>query len=298
MDMNGALQHIEFKNKNLLPEFIDALYDQEGITTEIIPLGLFNRLNKFEIEDYDWVDAINRRYYFSNRPSIYDGLPKHLFHSEYKGSGNSTVEDANQTFKQTREEERAAREFFYPIDRLLQDVRLFLAKYNCRRLADHKDNYLCLLFDTLWSENKEILTAHQKIIFMTLVAHRPKVMGNLDAIKAYLELFTGENISYLLTTKSIKTYTKNLNRNYRLGINFTLGAEMYENMKSVSFKISPITVSKIDRFLTETNMHKAIRFLLSAVMPIEADYNFDFTVNTDDSSFALNNRLGYSLKLK
>ena len=45
-------------------------------------------------------------------------------------------------------------------------------------------------------------------------------------------------------------------------------------------------------------MHKAIRFLLSAVMPIEADYNFDFTVNTDDSSFALSNRLGYSLKLK
>lgn len=277
--MGDSIDHMISDNKNVLPEFLEALFGQEDVLAEIVPVGIFNRPSKDEIERYEYIESLNKRIYYTNRTSVYDGLPERIFHQSKKTEGQeSATENAKEQFKRTRQEEANARDFFNPFDRLLQDLRIEISRYNYSQISAGKNNFLSELFDILWEEYAEILTVPQKIIFMRLVANRQHILGHMPSITAYLSLFTGEEVSIEDSIKTVQLKTSTEFIKHRLGVDFALGSGFEELSKTYEVRIGPIEINKIELFLQGRNMDRAIRFLLSSVMPLECIYTYVFKV--------------------
>lgn len=293
---DNNLENIVLDNPNLLPEFLEALFEQNEVVAEIIPIGIFNRPSTNEIERYDYIDTLKKRIYYSNRTSIYDGLPKRLFHHTMKPpSGGDVAEDSKEHFKRTREEESQARDFFSPVDRIIQDLKIDISRCTYGNIADGKNNFLCLLFDALWSEYSTVLTQHQKIIYMAMIARRQYILGNVTAISSYLALLTGEIVTVRQEIREVNVSKPLAQHKYRLGLDFALGIGFTQREIGHDFILGPIKSNKMDRFLDGTAMDQAIRFVLSSVMPIESNYTYRFHVKKETNSFKLSTaRIGYN----
>ncbi|MEP7267409.1 MAG: hypothetical protein ABI844_07245 [Saprospiraceae bacterium] len=286
--MDDLIENIILKNDNILPEFIEALCTQDDFNGEIIPMGIFNRSYKSEIDRYEYIESEHKRYYFTNRTSIYDGLPERLFHQNKISSEGSIVhEDPRDLFIRHRQEETYARDFFYPIDRLLQDLRIQLSRYTFNSVTDNKNNLLCILFDALWDEYEEIVSPHQKLIYMLMITHRAYVLGNATAIQAYLQLFTGEDISVRILSKPSPLKDAITKATYRLGLDFSVGNTYQEMIPFFDVVIGPIQKADTPKFLSGSRMDMAIQFFLRSIMPLESFYSYSFIVRHEPNAFTL-----------
>lgn len=298
--MPENVEYLVSQDADFLPEFLQArVYDPSvyiGEQAEIIPLGIFNRGCKSGIDHYYLDEKEGMRYYYSNRASLYDTLPERLFHQS-SGQRKETEDDVHQRFRQRREEEKVARDFFYPMDRMLQDT--FLSLGICRHHSLSENRLLCFLFDTLWEEYAPILNDSQKIIYMTAVAYRQYLQGKVSAIASHLGLFTGEEIKIEEKSAFMQFHGRpEVRGGQRLGINFILDSRFSENVPVCRFIIGPIHPEKSNIFLSGSPMDSSIKLFLDSMMPMESVYSFEYKFITTPGLFRLGHskaipRLGY-----
>jgi len=184
------------------------------------------------------------------RNGLYDTLPEGVFHKKQKSTSN-TYKDIRQKNKQ---EEKAARKFFSPIENELfiqkvqieQNERALVDKY-----TDLKNDFLI----EFWGLDKTLpLEYNLKLLKILPLAH--KISGKIASIEACLGYIINENVTIHKKYKPLKNsgvFKNNVN-SQRLDVDFVLEAKNSTiNYLIYQISIGPMTAENANTFLPKSD---------------------------------------------
>lgn len=231
-----------------------------------------------------------------NRDGIYDRLPEGLFHQPRALGGKTTVGQMVVEHRRLREEERAARKFFQPIEhellrysvRIEQEERSFLSGM----LSGNLDN----AFSKFWNLQPGLLEH--------LTAGLTRIMPWAYFIKGDPALCAKALGIVLAKEVAIKTGIRENHRNeesYRLGtgelgVDTLSGSSFDEPSVLWEFTISGLDAGEMSAFVGSEQYARFLQQFIDIFIPLEADAAFVYEVQ-ESATEAAEKILGFSFVL-
>jgi hypothetical protein len=213
-----------------------------------------------------------------NRDSIYDKLPEGLFHQSVGSGRTAALKDMVEEHRRFKEEERAARKFFQPIQ---QEIFRFAV------MAEQEERNI--FFGTLNGEVPEFFFSFWDIpqdlprkpaeLMTRLMPLQQRIKADKALIAKALELSLGKQVS---VTESIVEQQHYDNTVFRtgdggmLGLDTITGNVFAENSKRWTFTIHHLTISQTGDYCDNRPFGKFLNRFTEIFLPVEIDAKFEF----------------------
>lgn len=291
------------KENNVAPSFISeavcaALLQTvsfENIKTHFI--GNFKKSYSNDIEKFEWEDY-NGGYNFDiyiNRNGIYDLLPEGLFHQTLGNARVQNVPDAVKEHKRYREEERAARSFFAPIEQMLFRYRVYAEAAETEALFDIQNGKLNSSFYHFWDIDQN-LPEQQSKRMLQLMPYSYFIKGDVNATASALSFILGKPVAInqpLQPGADSLALPKSM-IDCRLGIDTVLGEQTKELLPYWIFTISDIGKKELAEYIQGAAKGKLLQRFGEIFIPLEIDYRYEMNTLANSTGEESEEILGYA----
>ena len=249
------------------------------------------RFHKNQQEQDEWNIYIHRE-------GMYDILPEGFFHS-HSGKFFKTKKETLKEFARHRQEEKAARQFFLPLEQ-----EFF--KYRINKEQFEQDFFYSPEaieeFVDFFNLNQLELNSYQKSALFFIVPHIPYIAGNLDLTQTCFEIILQESVSIetIYLPMEIKNDFENpaLSKS-TLDIDTLLGNTCMDYNPHLKITVGPLLNSNSLINFLAGRKKKVLDRLIELF--IQADMNIitEYLLKDEDADFILNeeqysSRLNYS----
>ncbi len=256
-----------------------------------------NDIEKMVIDDHE-DDSKTIFELFINRDGIYDKLPEGLFH-QTKGSRQvKTTQDAVKEHKQFKTEEKLARKFFAPIEKMLFQYEVSTELAEREALYDIANGKLNQAYYNFWNLEED-LPEPEANRFLHMLPYAAFIKGNTQATTTALRFILNKELGF--TTGFRHEYGSVLHtdsfEDLRLGIDAVLGANHNELLPVWEFTISGIPQSQIHDFVDQAPLGRILQKFTDVFLPIEVEVVYQFETLMPKENETKTSILGYGCSL-
>ena len=267
-----------------------SLLEQGGSFDDLVLqyLGTFRRSYRNDIANLlPDADADGRLRIELNRDGIYDRLPEGLFHQPRRSnSGDTPVEKMIAEYRRFRDEEKAARKFFQPLEQEIFRYAVSVEQAERDGLWGLQGGTMDALFSKLW-DLPEGLPAAAVPVLVSMMPWAWHVKGNRDLTGRALSMLLGKEVTVaerIIYEQSGVTHSLELG-GAELGIDTVTGQSFSEGSVCWTFTIGHMSGAEVSGFISEEGYGKLIRHFVHTFVPLEIDaeflYDMDQRVNDD-----------------
>lgn len=240
-----------------------------------------------------------------SREGLYDMLPEGLFHQAEQKSQKNT-EDAVAESERYRKEEKAARQFFLPLEQEFYRQRIWLEHTELRTWLNSVRPESESFFLNFWGVNRKVFTQEQCSILLTILPHLHEVVGDMELTAYCLEKMMLEPMSIAYVSRkeqAMREEENSLLGNVSLGVDIVLTGSWWADEPAVEVRVGPVASEKVSLFLPEGEAYKQMEELYGFLFPAEATLITTLAIEKADKEFKLiaNNmhlgRLGYTTEI-
>ncbi len=230
-----------------------------------------------------------------SRRGFYNIFPERFFHSTY--ASTSFVPTMVADYKSRVLEEAHARKFFKPLE-----TEFFLQRVAVEKQEDHtfksmgSPELVHFLMD-LWNIDRNIPKRMAAKILKTM-PFIYKIAGDLPLLKVILENIIEEQLHITHEFASLSTNTPE--EPWQLGVNMATAGGLKTFLPKYIVTITDIRKpEEIQEYLPSGKIESVVRFFLEHTLPMECDFEINFTVSKPKRDFVINEavyagRLGIS----
>lgn len=266
-----------------------ALSEEEEVKYNILFSDFFKR--RFSNDIVDIEEDPNRNNYLNvslSRPGFYDYFPESFFHKATKVQHDAT--NMAQNYKARKQEETRTRKFFTPLENEFFNFNLFIDQEEVSILESVNNIGLADVLKGLWDID-QTFDSYMATKLLKAMPFLNRISGKVNLCVELLKaIIDDQDIEVTHTPLQIKD---NLGvKDYILGESFAT----YYN-KNTFLKKYIITVKNIknpeliEHYLPNGKIYKVIEFFLDYTIPLEADYEIDFTIADKLTCFELNDKI-------
>ncbi len=210
-----------------------------------------------------------------NENSIYDQLPEGLFHQSKGNAHNQSANSYIEEHKRYKQEAKAARKFFNPLDQIL-----LLAKADARLkkesvlqdLMEDETAFLAKLWRLESYSNNKYLSAFLPFLYnIEMYKARPNEIANCMAQLLNCKVVWQRNYVRIAEVPSEP-------EELLLGFNTCLEADDSESMLQWNFVFSEIELAQIDDFFSNKDTAKILQLIERFFIPIDVLINYEFEI--------------------
>ena len=276
-------------------EVIVAELIEQGIDYRLIkiyPSGLFKRFYNKDVGEvnftYNEMGELARINVGVNREGIYDSLPEILFHQPAERKPFKSKERMKEESYVLREEEKAARLFFRPIEETIYHHRVMLEleeRSTIRNFASDEIKEFWNFPDFLSIEDIATLTV--------ILPIATRIVGKADLVALCLQAILREKVSIKINTLSKVENTREEKEPTKLRSSLALGevalgvdtvvmGEFEEGIPTVSMQIGPVGPESVMDVLPQGNKDVLLNWVQEYFFPVEWEVETNVIINYDD----------------
>jgi len=229
-----------------------------------------------------------------NRDGLYDALPEGLFHTKTANDGAQSKKWSDESVK-LRQEEKAARNFFRPIENELfhQRVKLELEERNI--LAHFSENIFSSLYPNLWGLPHSIDREYiYRMILMLHVSHQ--IVGDFELTAQCLGSIIDEDVEVRFINPgfvadehhhSLQVESQSKLGHGTLGVDFVCDSFVDHSINDIEFVIGPLQNTKVEHYLYEAPLTQFLKCFYNYFIPVEMEVKTKVLVDDKDINFVL-----------
>lgn len=275
------------------------LLQKNGIDADAITIrrqGTFRKSYRQDIESFE-VEEYKNRYKFDitiNRNGIYDLLPEGLFHQTLGSARVKNTQDAVEEHKRYKEEEKAARNFFAPLEQMLFRYKVYSEVAENKALFDFQNGKLNPSFYDFWGIGQDILKEEANRL-LVLMPYLNFTKGNTSATTAALGYILQKEV-HLERQERPDSFglPGPKTDDYRLGINTVLGDQVNDLLQFWVFRIKHINKEDLENYVPGRPTGKLLQKFVEIFIPLEVEVNFEFETDEINEEEGAENILGYA----
>ena len=253
------------------------------------------------------VDDLKKRYADSGEPQLqvtitrdglYDRLPEGLFHQP-RSSQTSGTQVMVSEYRRYREEEKAARRFFQPLEQEIFRASVAVEQEERSLMSNMLSGNLRNIFFSFW----EIDAGLPPEAAAVLVRIRPWaniIKGNRDVTAKALGMMLGLPVKAETRTMAT-TFSAGSSMSLGeagLGTEMICGRSITEYSNCWAFTISGVPAAGISQYLEDAPLGRFLNKFEEIFIPVETDIIFDFELEQSAEDAAETEQvLGYSMLL-
>ncbi|MBW7466862.1 type VI secretion system baseplate subunit TssG [Pontibacter aydingkolensis] len=267
------------------------------------PEGTFRRSFSQDVLEVEELDTpLDRKVSLKiSREGLYDMLPEGMFHQAVQKNAKS-IEEATEESDRYRKEEKAARNFFLPLEQEFYRQRIWLDYTELKYWLTntHPDNIKMLL--RFWRINPKHMNPRQSMKMLSILPHLHSIVGDLQLTAHSLEVILDEKVQIRTVEGRMQAVEQDQFSclgNTVLGADSVLGTEWYDDELSVMVSIGPLRRDTLNSFLSGGKHSKLISTLYGFFFPAEVEVETTVHAIAEEADFLLTeletcSRLGYS----
>jgi len=290
--------HYDIKGEAIIADILESGIHLSDIV--IIPTGTFKRGYKKDISKAE-VSKLNNGelvlLLFITRDGLYDTLPEGLFHNQSTESVNRGNEMANES-KKLKAQEKAARNFFLPLENELLFQRVMLELEERQILKRFNENMFDDIMPGFWKLDKTLPSKFlARMVLMLHFAY--KIVGNIEMTARTLEVILDEKVQVetnhsVIGYKAVNPQLASLG-NCLLGVDSVLGQNA-GICPSIKFIIGPLKGSSLLDYIEGGSIRCFLDCFYGFFIPLELVVLTSITVDQEKMGLTLNDAtiLGYN----
>jgi hypothetical protein len=231
-----------------------------------------------------------------NRDGIYDRLPEGLFHQPRAVGSKTTVSQMVSEHRLLREEEKAARLFFQPLEHELFRYAVFIEQEERAFFGGMLSGNLDNAFSRFWNLQPglpAVLTAS----LARIMPWAYLIKGDAALCAKALEIILSKPVAVVvrIVEQHFKEEAYRLGEG-ELGVDMLSGNSFLEPAVCWVFTIKELGPEEMSAFVGNEKYGKFLRQFIDIFIPLEADAVFEYEVNKEGSE-GTEDVLGYSFVL-
>ncbi len=206
-----------------------------------------------------------------SREGLYDMLPEGLFHQTMT-KAFKTTEDSVAEFKQHREEEKQARNFFLPLEQEFFRLRSLSEIEERKALFAFSGAAHQGVFARFWG-HQPALSRQQSAVYYFLLPLFYHIVGNLPVTALCFEAILGQPVSLQWIPpqkQSTEGYQYPLGA-CNLGVDFILGNTWFDEIPAIQVNIGPLKKKDLPDYLPGGSAHTVLELLYNHFLPVEVE---------------------------
>lgn len=271
----------------------------------IHPLNTFQRSYKSDVLD---ISILNNQHHIEiSREGLYDMLPEGLFH-EGKRKAQKTTEESVEESIRYRQEERAARKFFLPLEQEFYRQRIWLEHLELKASLNSINSQNVSMFLKFWGIQADLFSLEQNNFMLAVLPNIHRIAGNLILSAYCLEVLIQANVS--IHAAEVKEHELSSDDHLVsvlgdtiLGVDSSLGRFFLDDEPGIAINIGPVAVDRLYPFLPECLTDRQLKVLYGFFFPAETEIVTYIEVEEASKAFALEpmeesfSRLGFTTVL-
>lgn len=207
-----------------------------------------------------------------SRDGLYDVLPQGVTHKSYRERYGLSVERMLLEYKENKQQEKAARDFFAPFENEFFKFGVSIEHFQMNFLKKINTNEVPNFFYELWNIPQDFPTfLVSKLIRLLPYCH--KIVGNIETSVIILSQLLNQHIT--IKSEEFVTYQKEgicarLNNSFSLGVDFIIGQSYEDYTKHFTLEITTENQDFID-FLPNGKIEKFIKMYCEYFFPLDVD---------------------------
>ena len=270
--------------------------------------GQFSRSYRFDVLDASVKDylynATQMLYISLSRDSLYDTLPEGMVHCKNADTSKKGIETMIKEYRQQKEEEKAARLFFAPLENELFQFNVQTEIFESKFFQEINSSLAPKALYTLWNTTREF-TSKLSSKFIRLLPYVYKIVGNISKTCEILSLLLEEPVD--VKTKESEHFSDTSQSSYLgkcfLGLDSTIGTNYIDYSKHLELQIGPLKKTALPEYLHQGILKRFISFFCEHFFPLEVEVTTQILLPKEKQSCILNKLeepsfLGYNTYLE
>lgn len=232
-----------------------------------------------------------------NKDGIYDRLPEGLFHQSRGNSKTSSSSQMTEEYRRFKEEEKAARKFFQPIEQEIFRYATFVEQEEVNLAFGILNGDIKAELLNFWGIPKGLPEEPVKRL-VQLMPWAKMIKGNNKQTARALEFILEKPVT--LTVKENDLHyteqTKNNDYFFELGIDAVTGNQFSEPSPCWVFTIGEVQKKEVEDYRPGGNYDKLLKHFEEIFIPLQIDIIFDWDI-ADAGNFETEAILGLSLSI-
>jgi len=236
-----------------------------------------------------------------SREGLYDMLPEAVFH-QTRGKGRRSAAEAAEESERYRQEEKAARAFFLPLEQEYYRQRIWL-EYGEQKYwfnSARPGNMAMLL--RFWGIREGVLDPAQCLFLLSLMPRLQRLVGDLDTTARCLEVLIGETVRIETAASRPEPLGEELISRLgaaQLGVDWTLGDTWQADEPGLRVVVGPVAGPKLPALLPGGHRVRQLETLYEFFFPAGAGVETAVLPERAAAAFVLDapahcGRLGYT----
>jgi len=289
--------HVLLKGEAFIAALLDAGFSYDKLIIE--RAGSFSKSYRNDIEsvksrtddrDQEVLQVV------LNRDGIYDRLPEGLFHQPRANGGKTTVSQMVEEHRRLKEEEKAVRRFFQPLEHELFRYSVFIEQEERAFLAGMLSGNLDNAFSRFWNLQPD-LPEHLTAALARIMPWANLIKGDAALCAKALQIILGKPVDVRIR---IEEQHKNEDCYYlgegELGIDTLSGSSFEEPSVVWVFSIQKLSADEVGAFVSSEKYGRFLQQFIDIFIPLEADAVFEYELDGFAAETA-EGILGYSFVL-
>jgi hypothetical protein len=310
MILRELIEHVlhlpaDLRMEAILCELIDnELLDLDQV--RVRSRGIFKRGYERDVEDLeeekDEQGHVEHLHIHLSREGLYDALPAGLFHGSSSRKYLKNTQEIREDIERQEKEERAARDFFLPIEQEFYRQRILLELKEREGLAGfgRKEGRKALL-DHLWKINCESLPDGQAMALLYFLPISFVCKSDMEICQEIFQIVLQKPVELSTSFRRVRgefRHAPELGEAY-LGNTLILGNEYEEILPFLRLRILAISADEMEHHLPGRTQAVLASILCDYFLPAEAEVLVFPLLRPESSQFVLgetsgNAWLGYS----
>lgn len=255
----------------------------------IHPLSTFERSFRPDVLD---IALLNNQFKIEiSREGLYDMLPEGLFHEGRRKAQKSTEESVEESVRY-RQEERAARKFFLPLEQEFYRQRIWLEHLELKASLNSISSQNVSIFLKFWGIQPELFSFEQSNFMLALLPNIHRIAGNIILSAYCLEVLIQAPVSIhslQLPEQQLPVDDDLLSilGETILGVDSVLGRAFLDDEPGLEVNIGPITVGSLYAFLPECITSRQLKVLYGFFFPAETEVITNLEITEPSKGFIL-----------
>lgn len=273
----------------------------------IQPEGTFKRAYSKDVLQIERLEAAGKEgvKVHISREGLYDMLPEGLFHQAEQKPQKDTAEAVEES-ERYRKEEKAARQFFLPLEQEFYRQRVWLEHTELQTWLNSVRPESESIFLDFWGVDRKAFNPQQCSTLLTILPNLHEVVGNMELTAFCLEKMILEPVTIQMVPQQEVIPSEaesSVLGTASLGVDVVLGGSWWADEPAVEVTVGPVAAEKVNAFLPDGASYKQLEKLYGYLFPAEAKVVTAVEIEEAARGFKLiadtmhSGRLGYTTEI-
>ncbi len=264
------------------------------------PIGLFGRGYQRDLHDIQFkeievgkVKEIDKIIFSVWREGIFDALPEGLFFKPLNRKYKKSSHEIQEEIKKTQQRERAARDFFLPIDHEFFHHKVVLEQIERETVPGFTSETGREVFlKDFWDIDLQDISPDQKTTLLYFLPYAFKFKADMAKLEEVFSAVLKEKVVIRKTrgqeAELADEFIPRLGETF-LGINTILGNTFNDGLPTYRIRVLELINKEVEKYLPGRSQDKLIKVLMAFFFPLDYEYQVSIDVRRREMQFKLDN---------